>query len=242
MRISISNLTTVTLDAMDESNLIPMFNSYCWAAELLEKDRTDDSREKIEVAGKLPALSGKPKLQQFPHAGLLIAGGPEFYTIISLHKGGVCYHYSGSKNFIDGGVVAIDGKERYYSTQAYQNDNLVTIEDDTIIITTPFTMMCRTTQTPLRFLLLRLLNVTLMRNERIGNVVKNALVRLLITAKKRIPVSIRRTILIGPRCIIEDDWLGESGKLKVVAHPGHFVAIHMASQGYWQIQDEREEV
>jgi len=35
MRRSINRHTTVTLAAMDDSNLIPMFNSYCWAAFLV---------------------------------------------------------------------------------------------------------------------------------------------------------------------------------------------------------------
>jgi len=237
MRISISQQTTVTLDAMDEPNLMPMFNAYCWAATTY-KEQSNNTPNNTVTNEKLPALSGEERLVHFPHAGLVIATGFDFYTIISSHKGGVCYHFNDKKNIIDGGVVVIDNKNRYYSTQAFQPDNTVQIDNNMISIVAPLTKMCRTTQTPFRLLMLRLLNVTLMRNEKIGNLVKNTLVRFLITGKKKLPNTIRRTIMIGAQCEIQDEWLNKQGDLTFSSDQGDFVAIHMASQGYWQRQDD----
>jgi hypothetical protein len=80
-----------------------------------------------------------------------------------------------------------------------------------------------------------------MRSLVLGNLVKKFLVRLLITGQRVAPVSNRRTIHLGANLNIKDSWKEEQGKgfnRIEVKYP--FSAIHMASQGYWQCQDEIE--
>ena len=86
MRSSISSYSTVTLETMDEPNLIPMFNTYCLAAVLHKPEPT-----KKEL---LPCNDNDQKLLKFQKAGIIICGDSKSYTVISTHKGGVCYHFS----------------------------------------------------------------------------------------------------------------------------------------------------
>jgi len=230
MRDSIIRQTTVTLDVMDEPNLIPMFNAYCWAATIEQEIQNNTNMI-------LPALSRETWRKEFPKAGLIIVRGNKHYTVVSWHKGGVCYHFQGNKASINAGVVAKDKQGRYYSTQAYQDNNEISVNDDKIIICSHLVLMHKQLPSPLQLIILRVLNITLMRHKRVGNWIKNALVRLLITNNKVSSAINQRTISFGKQCEIVDEWVKNDGKLQGIPVNNHFSAIHMASQGYWQRQD-----
>ncbi|QIZ69373.1 hypothetical protein [Oxynema aestuarii] len=237
MGSSIQNLTTVTLAVIDEPNLIPMFNAYCWAASLYEGTQEHN----LEPSPELPALSNLLWRRQFPEAGLLIDKGTKHYTIVSWHKGGVCYHFPSEteKSWIDVGMVAISPNGHYVSSQAYQAHNSMQLDGDILTVTAPLVAMHQQLPSLLQFIILRLLNVTIMRSLLLGNLVKKILVRLLITGQRVAPVSNRRTIHLGANLNIKDSWKEEQGKgfnRIEVKYP--FSAIHMASQGYWQLQDD----
>src|SRR5690606_2498314 len=76
MKRSIGNLKVVTLSSIDEPNLVPTFNSYCWAAVLA------DQQEKAQLEPSLPSLPAlNPQVfrLRFEEAGLLIDRGEEHY-------------------------------------------------------------------------------------------------------------------------------------------------------------------
>ncbi len=241
MRRSISSNSTVTLSTMDEPNLIPMFNAYCWAAALFDANGSK-SHENLP---DLPSVSGTSWRKHFSDAGLFIDKGKRHYTIISLHKGGVCYHFplDDEKARIDMGVVAASSKSsnrRQYSTQAFSRENDIRIETDTITVTAPFTEVHRQIPSTLQFIVLRLLNITLMRSIEFGNWFKTLLVKLLITGKKTTLVQNIRVIRLGPDIDIADEWVNNTSGLTRLDTGAHFIAIHMASQGYWQRQDDNK--
>jgi hypothetical protein len=236
MRHSISRHTTVTLDTVDEPNLVPMFNAYCWSAVLLE---SNDNRLHQNLPA-LPAVSDSIWRSRFSEAGLLIDKGEKHYTIISLHKGGVCYHFLKERSLINAGVVAQSSSGQYYSTQAYQPGNNIQLDGDSLTVTAPLIAMNKQLPAPSQFIILRLMNITIMRSLSLGNWVKKLIVRLLITGKKAASVSNRRTIHLGPDVVIEDNWQGEAHGFRRMDHEQPFSAIHMASQGYWQKQDDTE--
>ncbi len=238
MRRSISAHTTVTLSVMDEPNLVPMFNAYCWAA-VLYPQQTDNFPTDLP---SLPALSDTAWRCQFPQAGLFLDKGQSHYTLVSWHKGGVCYHFpsAGAKPYLNVGIVVQATDGQCFSSQAYQSTNLVQRDDDTLTITAPFVAMRQQLPSPLQFIVLRLLNITLMRSLTLGNWVKKFLVRLLITGKKTVALSNQRTIHLGERLTITDVWQGEAKGFTRLELKQPFSAIHMASQGYWQTQDDTE--
>lgn len=222
----------VTLAAMDEPNLVPMFNAYCWAAVLWNE---------MDVARALPALpaqSGEVFRRSFPEAGLWIDAGPGHYTIVNTHKGGVVAHFlPGKVAFIDAGVVVRSATGRLGSSQAFSEHNQVALDGDLLSVEATISPMPKQLPTPLQFLVLRLLCLTIFRLRPLREWVKRLLVHMLITRRQRWPVGNVRQIFLGPELTVSDQLIAAAG-YRVVPDPGPFVAIHMASQGYWQQQDE----
>jgi len=235
MRRSIAELRTVTLASMDDANLIPMFNSYCWAAALEEKYAHGTARQ------QLPCDSDGAWRRVFPGAGLLVDRGKSHYTIVSWHKGGVCCHFpSGGSPVTDPGVAARAADGRIYSTQGYDAGNGVHIENDRIEIRARFSEMRRQLPCPWKFIVLRALNVSVMRFTPFRERIKQALVRLLITGGRTLSGHNRRVIAFGERISISDESEDIPAGLSRIEPANVFSAIHMASQGYWQAQDDSE--
>jgi hypothetical protein len=235
MRNSIANDSTVTLNAIDEPNLIPMFNAYCWAAAMNHETNVVENQKDLP---ELPALSNSTFQKQYGKTGIILDKGPTHYTVLSTHKGGLCYHYrNGIEDRIDTGVVIKEGGD-IFSTQAYQTNNNFEFKDKKIVVKTHFTKVRNRTPAPYQFIVLRILNLTLMRNYIFSIWIKQMLVKYLITGKNRSEKLNIRTINLGPNLTIEDEQHG-GGRNYVCLEPNkHFSAIHMASQGYWQIQDD----
>lgn len=230
MRNSIQGFKVVTLVCMDDPNLIPMFNAYCFAAT---------SKNLIAESINIPCQSTKVWQKTFTKAGLLIGKGREHYTIISLHKGGVCYHFNKLETMINTGIIVENPAGDRFSTQAYQPQQHWEIKDNHIIINTPLTSLTRIMPTPFKFLILRLLCLTLMRVNSLNKIIKLSLVKLLITNKKSIPVFNIRTIKLGNKIEITDNLQqNHNEQFKILSGINNYSSIHMASQGYWQIQDE----
>ena len=90
---------------------------------------------------------------------------------------------------------------------------------------------------PYQFLVLRLLSITLFHSSTFREWIKRLIVKYLISYDRHWPLSNQRRIFFGERLEIQDELEYESG-YKLVEDVNDFVPIHMASQGYWQIQDE----
>ena len=239
MSASIANHTVVTLSAMDEPNLIPMFNAYAWAATLQDGIKSESINRSVPA---LPSQSHEPLRLNFPQAGLWIDRGPSHYTVISTHKGGVVYHFrDGKATLIDAGVVVRDLRGCYGSTQAYDQKNIVNQVADQLEIHAPVTAMPKQLPGPLQFMVLRLMSLTTFRFVWLREWIKRRLVNLLITRRTHWPVRNQRCITFGETLKIEDTIDLPSG-YQQVANPGAFVPIHMASQGYWQRQDEETQL
>lgn len=238
MAASITQQRVVTLTAMDEPNLVSMFNAYAWAAVL---SNAASATNAALPAPTLPCQSDKPLRIHFPKAGLWIDHGANHYTIVNTHKGGVVYHFrQGHHALIDAGVAVRDPKERFGSTQAYDPHNVVNQQDDKLEITTQIAAMPKQLPGPLQFLILRLLSLTAFRSVWLREWIKRCLVKLLITRRHRWPVRNLRRIKLGEALEIEDKTDLPTG-YQIAEKTGAFVPIHMASQGYWQIQDEEEQ-
>ena len=128
-------------------------------------------------------------------------------------------------------------REQLGSTQAFMPHNQVQLEDNILTIEAPVVPMPRRLPGPSQFVLLRLLSLTFFRFRTVREWTKQALVRFLITPHKQWPLTNKRMIVLGPELEVTDDIKLPAGYTRV-ENPGAFVSIHMASQGYWQIQDE----
>jgi hypothetical protein len=237
MASSIAQQRVVTLSAMDEPNLVPMFNTYTWAAAMATRVHSGECD--VPPTPTIPCLEVQPLRKYFPQAGLWLDRGPTHYTIINTHKGGVIYHFrQGRHTWINAGVVVRDAQGRYASSQAYDQHNSVRQQGEQLEITGQITAMPKQLPGPLQFLLLRLLCLTAFRSVALREWIKRRLVNMLITRRQRWPVNNLRTIHLGEALSFEDKTLLPAGYQRVES-TGAFVPVHMASQGYWQIQDEQ---
>lgn len=232
MQNSISLKKVVTLDCIDEPSLIPMFNSYVQAAETFSKNAN------IEEELVPPALLEKSFTKLFPSSGLFIDSGISHYTIIGLKKGGVVYHFINNKlNILDAGVVVKNKKGRLGSSQNLSDYEINHESPNEIKISGPIVAMPKNTPSPIQFLILRIMSITFFHSSYIRELVKRFLVKFLITRKSIWPCSNQRIIILGKKLII-DDKTNLSPGFKIMTDFNYFVPIHMASKGYWQIQDE----
>lgn len=234
MRKSISKRRVVSLVSMDTPNLVPMFNAYCRAASLHGTMEEDNQPER-----HLPAFTLRCSAR-FPEAGLILDGGPRHYTIISTNKGGVVSHFRNGKLFFsNSGVVVLSPDGKKGSTQGYRPENSVSLEKEKITVEAPVTAMPKRLPAPWEFLILRILCCTFFRISLFREWAKKMLVKHLITKRDEWPLKNRRTFILGEDLLVRDELLGPGG-YKRLEECGDFVAIHMASKGYWQIQDEGE--
>ena len=137
MEASISDQRTVSLSAIDEPNLIPMFNAYAWAA--VQKHQNE-----MITAHLTPASQKACFRRFFSEAGLLIDSGPKHYSIISTHKGGVVYHFSEAKpTLIDSGIVMRSPSGKIGSTQVYNKANPVRHHEKEVCVESDVSLMAK---------------------------------------------------------------------------------------------------
>lgn len=236
MAKSIGDQRVVTLSSIDEPNLIPTFNAYCWAAALASQP----PQAQTTSLPIMPALLRERVRLHFDHAGVLIDRGEEHYSIVATGKGGVVYHFaSGNPAVIDAGVVVRNAKGKLGSSQGCSQVELKETEGALTIVASIFPMP-KQRPGPWQFLVLRFLCITIFRFPMLREWVKQLLVRLLITGSPPWPLKNRRTLRFGNELAIQDETELRPG-YEVVEAVHDFVPIHMASQGYWQRQDEDRE-
>jgi hypothetical protein len=230
---SIASQRVVTLSSVDEPNLVPTFNAYCWAAALASKSVSKESTSLLV----LPALLREPMRRNYTQAGVLIDRDEDHYSIISTSKGGVVYHFnSGTATLINAGVVV-----RKIGGQLGSSQGLSEVKFDgvkgVLTISSSILPMPKRCPSPWQFLFLRLMCISIFRFPKLRELVKRLLVRMLIIGGVTWPIKNNRTINLGRKLEINDVTELSSG-YEIVEDVHDFVPIHMASQGYWQQQDE----
>lgn len=222
---------TVTLRDIDMGNFAPLLSNYLL---VLESDLPDTDQEKLF----LPCEQGDVA-HDFPQAGLYIRGTERYYAIVGGSNGGVLKVFDRQKHRIcwdDGGYVGQMESGDYITTQITDFQRSCHVAPRKIVIETPFYYMLHSTPAPSQFVLLRLLNLTLMRNISWGNRLKKMLVRVLISGKRTVPLTLTRTIAFERDQVhITDVLRSEKGMtLKWLEFGQPFVAIHMASARYFE--------
>ena len=229
MASSVRAQTVVTLASMDPPNLPPLFNAYCLAA-------TTPVSSAPSVP--LPAFTATHGRLEFPGAGLVIDAGPSHYTVVSTKKGGVVQHYvNGQQALIDCGALYRRDNDTG-SAQAFDDDATWTISGSTLTVEAEIRSVVTDVPKPWQFAGLRLASMSVLRSRRLRERLKRRLVQHLITGPKRWNVWNVRTIELGADLRVSDVTHPDGDDLQRVHRGARFTAIHMASQGYWQMQDE----
>ena len=108
-------------------------------------------------------------------------------------------------------------------------------ENDAIILESRPARLLRTRPTPVHFIRLRLLGLTVLRLPGAGDVIKRMMAYFLMDRRTYLPLRIRRSIdLSGSLAVTRGEVLDPlPPKCVFQANGGYFRSIHMASAGYW---------
>ncbi|MDH4318929.1 MAG: hypothetical protein OEV64_11100, partial [Desulfobulbaceae bacterium] len=178
----------------------------------------------------------------FLGAGLSIRGNKKYYAVIGISNGGVVKIFDKMKRkkiFDDCGYVGQLENGTFLTTQIRQKYNLDKCTSESLVFDASFYEMIRTLPTPAKFIILRILNVTLMRNVWFGNFIKSFLVKMLVSKRKKAPVMIMRSFsFLDDRVEIIDQIICQKKiDFKWLEAGRRFVAIHMASSRYFSDSD-----
>jgi hypothetical protein len=215
---------------IDAGNLAPMLTSVVHALPRLNAGLPD--------AAVLPCRAPDARTD-FPQAGLHVRGGRRYYAICGASNGGTLTIFAGEPRRLtieDGGWVASLPDGTLATTQATDRHRSVRVNEDTIEIDAPFVRMPSTLPTPARFLALRALNLTAMKNIAVGNWIKRRLVARLVSRGAAVPLRLVRRIAFEDAGVrVHDRIENPSGlHLRWMAGGRPFSGIHMASAGYVQ--------
>ena len=225
---SIAEGQTITAADVDMGNLVPLLSNYALALE----SRWTDEKPLLPLPYEQADAS-----HDFPQAGLFIRSSKRYYALVGASNGGVLKVYDRKKRTIlwnDGGYAGQTVRGAWITTQMTDLSRPVAADRREIRIEGPFYAMLHSIQTPVQFVILRLLNLTVMRNLWLGNVIKRLLVSMLISSKKVVPLHLTRIIHFDAESITVTDQLRGRLELRWLAFGRPFVAIHMASANYFE--------
>jgi hypothetical protein len=130
-----------------------------------------------------------------------------------------------------------------WSTRRAGAGTLIANNRDEIALTTGFQRALHEDLTPFKMIVLRLLNLTLLRSQWIGDVFRRIIVRRLISGQEALPLTCHRTIVIGPDATIIRDRLVAAPELASRLEGAQLfrcrrtIGNHMASSRYFQSQE-----
>jgi len=227
---------SIGLSFVDEENLSPLLESYLEAYI---------NSERMEGGGALLPCEEEKETKFFKKSKIFIQGNSNYYLICNAAKGGVLKIFDKEKIvFGDDGFLGRVKKD-LLTTQILNPKAKVSIGENRIEIEVPFMKSPRDVVTPLKFIALRVINLTVCKNIYLGNFIKKTLIRMLITKKKAYPVWLKREIVFGEREIeIRDILTKEKNiKFKSLDYGKSFFSIHMGSAGYFnfsQLEEKRK--
>lgn len=224
---------TTTLGDVDMGNFAPLLSNYITALDAT-----------VPAAGTaLPPLpkDDVPLQVDFPEAGIHVRGQEMYYTVVGVSNGGVLKVFKRETQrclWDDAGYLAELDDGQKISTQMTLLDRSCNIASQKISVESDFYAVLDSTPTPFRFLILRMLNLSVMRSLWLGNLIKKLLVSLLIGGKRPFPLSLTRTIIFeDSQVIVKDEITKRTNKaIKTLSFGGRFNSIHMASARYFDGQ------
>lgn len=122
---------------------------------------------------------------------------------------------------------------------------LIEVSDNRIVIAVEFHRSLHDDMTPARMVLLRILNLTLLRFQVIGDLFRKLIVRRLISGFSTLPLRLKREIdLAGARIVITDRIEADPEIVREIRAARLFrcrrmTGNHMASSRYFQLQELR---
>jgi hypothetical protein len=172
----------------------------------------------------------------FPDAGLHVRSTSTYYAVVGSGNGGTLTVFdraSGECLCDDGGYAGELADGRHVTSQV-TGAHRVESDAGSVTVETTFVEMPHPVPTPAQFVLLRLLNLTMMRSVGVGNAIKRMLVARLIAPQGQVPLTVTRRFLFRDRVGIQDRFTNATGlAIRSLRGGRPFVSVHMASAGYY---------
>lgn len=185
-------------------------------------------------------------LTRFDGSGIVVAGTQRYFAVASGAKGGVLRIFDRERErlaYEDAGYV-ISAGGRDWSTQLLGES---TFEagggEHTLVVEARMSAVRRELLTPLKFLLLRVLNLTVFRSVRLGALVRRMIIARLITGRERGRWTVRRWVQCEPeRVVVRDELVpvqgaGSGGRVTSVSLERSLLPVHMGSAKYFHANE-----
>ncbi len=227
MRARLCHGEVVTPAAVDAQNLPVMLASYLSACQATEPALETSPLPCEDLRGAKVFASGTH-----------VAGTDRYYSVAALHKGGVIRIVERDRQrlaYDDAGWVA-QNNGRTYASQLLGLSKFQSADDGrTAVVRASFGLVRQDQLTPVRFVILRLLNLTVFRSLVLGNWVRRFLISRLITSSAPVPISIERELrFLEDRVEVHDTLrLGAPLVMDKLELVRAFTGIHMGSAKYF---------
>ncbi|HSA55898.1 MAG TPA: hypothetical protein VLE53_09345 [Gemmatimonadaceae bacterium] len=234
MRASVTNGAAACLGGIDAYNYFPLLNNLVFAYRAASDGAAGDRSDAM--------MEPAPGRVWFPDAGLLRVRTACATVLVGTSKGGVVKVFSGARRALslsDCGFLGRLHDGRLCSTQYLDRARPTEVSDGRVVVS-GFMMECaRPTMSPFRFLAFRLFMLTVGGLPALARWLKGQLVRVLITRRRALAITFRRTIEITPReLVVEDELAGaDLSRLAGLWRGAHFTTVHMGSSRYFIAQE-----
>ena len=227
MLASIEAGRTTRLADMDMGNTAPLLNNTIKALPYCD----------IQAKVGLPCDAG-PFSRDFPAAGIFIRATGKYYCVVGASTGGVTKIFDKHTQRLvwdDCGLLGQIARNATISTQAAAPDQGWKSDTDKLELWGNFQPIKSSLPGPGNFLVLRLMNLTVMRVGFLNELIKKMMVRLLISGGNSLPLKHTRRLEFSEDSVRIHDRVEKTGRLQVKAlrYGGKFSAIHMASSRYF---------
>lgn len=231
MRQAIVNNDTITLEIVDKGNYIPYFNNYmiaylegCTGVGLTKKNRLPFEKESFHFL--------------FPKSGIFIVNTDKYYAILNFKKGGILKVFDKYRKKMildDCGYIGALNKGKIITSQIYSEQVEYEIIKNGLRLCKCFYSVPENYPTPWKFVVLRLFNMSIMRNKTLNRLIKLLLVKLLITNKYEYKIILKRELTFTKDVIFVKDILVNQTHytFKWLEYGRKFSSIHMASSKYF---------
>jgi hypothetical protein len=237
---NISSNGIISLQAIDDGNLVPLMISYL-EAHLAASNPSPDS-----TGATLPPLpfEQEPFHKWMKNAGLYLVNTKNYYAILGTCKNGLLKVYNKNRKMVvydDCGYTAETRGGDFLSSQYLNPDVLVETRPDSLTITGSLSKTSWPLPTPGKMLFLRFLNITICKSKYLGNKIKRILVWMLIKKRHKGVISLRRHVAFFDERISVTDKLRKPSSLEIrsLSRGERYTTIHMATSGYFKKSELR---
>jgi hypothetical protein len=181
-------------------------------------------------------------VKRFPHAGLAVARIAAYYAVANCSKGGVCriFERPGDRiRYEDAGYVAGIAGQRYTSGLRGLSHIIADTGENEVASEATFGEIRQELPTAAKWIVLRLLNLTLFRSLALGAWVRRRILARLILGRRKGPMRLTRSITFGESEIKFRDRLTVDGTASVesLTLARSFTPIHMGSAKYFHASE-----